>query len=65
MTEKRKQELKQLLEDATGNENLEIRYVDGIKPIPTDVYKSYLRERWASYWGGSLVVFAVSVFGPF
>ena len=49
MTEKRKQELKQLLEEATGRENLEIRYVDRRKPIPIDVYRSYLRERWASY----------------
>ena len=49
MTEERKQELRQLLEEATKEENLEIRY--GAEPVsfPVDVYRNYLQECWSSY----------------
>ena len=50
MTEERKQELKQLLNEATARENLQIRYgYDGPIFIPVDVYERYLQERWAYY----------------
>lgn len=56
MTEKRKQELKQLLEAATTKENLKIRYVHGQGKIygyelsfPIDEYRDYLQGRWAIY----------------
>lgn len=47
MTEEKKQELKQLLNEAV--ENLEIRYGHEPIPLPVDVYRNYLQERWASY----------------
>ena len=47
MTEEKKQELKQLLNEAV--ENLEIRYGPEPIPLPVDVYRTYLQERWASY----------------
>ena len=46
MTEKRKQELTQLLQETM--KGLQIRY-DGFLPIPIDVYRKYLQERWAFY----------------
>ena len=46
MTEERKQELRQLLNEAM--KGLQIRY-DGFLPIPIDVYRKYLQERWAFY----------------
>ena len=56
MTEERKQELRQLLEEATTEENLKIRYVHGQGKIyryelsiPIDEYRDYLQARWASY----------------
>ena len=49
MTEERKQELAELLEEATKRENLEIRYGPEPIPLPLDVYRTYLQERWASY----------------
>ena len=56
MTEERKQELRQLLEEATAKENLEIRYehargyIYGYElRLPVDEYRKYLQERWASY----------------
>ena len=47
MTDKKKQELRQLLNEAM--KSLEIRY--GSKPvsIPVDLYGRYLEERWTSY----------------
>ena len=47
MTEEKKQELNQLLNEAV--ENLEIRYGHEPIPFPVDVYRNYLQERWASY----------------
>ncbi len=56
MTEERKQELRQLLEEAMAAENLEIRYehargyIYGYgMSLPVDVYKRYLQEYWTSY----------------
>ena len=56
MTEERKQELRQLLNEATTKENLEIWYEHGQgkiygykKSIPVDEYQKYLQQRWASY----------------
>ena len=56
MTEKRKQELKQLLEAATTKENLKIRYLHGQGTIyrhelsfPINEYRNYLQGRWAAY----------------
>ena len=56
MTEERKQELKQLLEEATKKENLKIQYEHAPGMIyrynltlPIDGYRTYLRDRWASY----------------
>ena len=56
MTEKRKQELKQLLAAATTKENLRIRYeheqgmIYGYElSFPVDEYRDYLQERWAIY----------------
>ena len=48
MTEERKQELEQLLNEAM--ESLVIRYgYGGPLSIPVDVYRKYLQERWTSY----------------
>ena len=47
MNEKRKQELKKLLKEAS--KNLQIRYNYGPLSLPPDVYRKYLQERWASY----------------
>ena len=48
MTEERKQELGQLLEEAMGS--LVIRYgYRGPLSIPVDVYRGYLQERWRYY----------------
>ena len=47
MTEERKQELRQLLHEAM--KGLQIRYEYGSLPIPIDVYRKYLQERWAFY----------------
>ena len=56
MTEERKLELRQLLEEATKKENLKIRYEHARGYIyeyeiflPVDEYRRYLQERWASY----------------
>ena len=46
MTEERKQKLRQLLQETM--KGLQIRY-DGFLPIPIDVYRKYLQERWAFY----------------
>ena len=59
MTEERKQELSQLLEEAM--ENLEIRYgYGGPAPLPVDVYKRYLQERWTCY-GVDFLSFSFSI----
>ena len=47
MTEARKQELTQLLQETM--KGLQIRYEYGFLPIPIDVYRKYLQERWAFY----------------
>ena len=49
MTEERKQELRQLLEEAMAC--LEIRWRSGNRSssIPVDVYEKHLQERWTSY----------------
>ena len=49
MTEERKQELRQLLEEATKKENLEIRYGSEPVSLPVDLYGRYLEERWTFY----------------
>ena len=49
MTKKKKQELRQLLNEAVKEENLEIRYGSEPVSLPIDVYRNYLQERWASY----------------
>lgn len=47
MNDKRKQELTQLLVETT--KGLQIRYDHGSLPIPIDVYREYLQERWEFY----------------
>ena len=47
MTEERKQELRQLLEEA--RKSLEIRYRRKPISLPPDLYGKYLEERWTSY----------------
>ena len=49
MTKEKKEELTQLLNEAVKEENLEIRYGPEPIPLPVDVYRTYLQERWASY----------------
>ena len=56
MTEERKQELRELLSEATKKENLKIRYEHGQGMIyryevflPVDEYRKYLQDRWAFY----------------
>ena len=51
MTEERKQELRQLLQIATAQENLETRPYYGFNglSITPDQYKWHLRESWRSY----------------
>ena len=49
MTKEKKQELRQLLNEAVKKENLEIRYGSEPVSLPVDVYRNYLQERWASY----------------
>ena len=48
MTEKRKQELRRLLEEAKGS--LEVRHdYDAARPFPEDLYGKYLQERWEHF----------------
>ena len=47
MTEKRKQELRRLLEEAMGS--LVVRYENSPFTVPVSVYRMYLEERWAYY----------------
>ena len=63
MTEERKQELRQLLEEA--RKSLVIRYgYGGSLSIPMDVYRRYLEERW-TYYGIDFLSFASSIdFAP-
>ena len=60
MTEERKRELRQLLEEA--RKSLVIRYEYGgpVSYIPPDVYKEYLQERW-TYYGVDFLSFAFSI----
>ena len=50
MTEERKQELEQLLNEAMATENLEILR-SGAEPslVPVEVYREHLQQRWTSY----------------
>ena len=59
MTEERKQELSQLLEEATKKENLEIRYGSVPVSLPPDLYARYLEERW-TYYGVDFLSFWLS-----
>ena len=47
MTEERKQELTQLLQETM--KGLQIRFEYGPLPIPIDIYRRYVEERWAFY----------------
>ena len=47
MNDKRKQELTQLLQETM--KGLQIRFEYGSLPIPIDVYREYLQERWEFY----------------
>ena len=58
MTDERKRELAQLLEEAMGS--LVIRYEHGIELIPVDVYRKYLKECW-KYYGVDFLSFAFSI----
>ena len=59
MTEERKQELAELLNEAMRS--LVIRYKYGERvPIPRDVYRRYLQERW-KYYGVDFLSFAFSI----
>ena len=57
MTEERKEELRQLLNGAM--KGLQIRFEYGPLPIPIDIYRRYIEERWASY-GVDFLSFAYS-----
>ena len=57
MTGERKQELRQLLHEAMGK--LIILYEHRPSPIPMDVYKRYLKERW-KYYGVDFLSFSFS-----
>lgn len=57
MTEERKRELRQLLHEAM--ENLIVLYEHRPSPIPMDVYKRYLQERW-KYYGVDFLSFSFS-----
>ena len=50
MTEDRKQELRQLLEEAMGSLEIRDEYGGGQLALPVDVYRRYLQERW-KYFG--------------
>ena len=50
MTEDRKQELRQLLEEAMGNLEIRDEYGGGQLALPVDVYRRYLEESW-KYFG--------------
>ena len=47
MTEKRKEGLRQLLQETM--KGVQIQYEYGFLSIPTDVYRKYLQEQWAFY----------------
>ena len=58
MTEESKQELRQLLKEATAPKNLKIRPRSGnrsqLPSVDVNKYRTYLREHWTSYSEGSL-----------
>lgn len=60
MTEERKEELRQLLRNATAAENLEIRQrspnSSPLPPIDIRVYGAHLQQYWQSYAEASLGV---------
>ena len=58
MTEERKQELGQLLEEA--KKSLVVRYGYGGPSIPVDIYQRYLEEHWACY-GADVLSYAFSI----
>ena len=57
MTEERKQQLRQLLNEAMGK--LMLLYHDRPSRIPIDVYRRYLQERWR-YYGVDFLSFSFS-----
>ena len=60
MTEERKQELRQLLNEAM--ESLEIQTLSGKRySFPVDVYIECLRERWASYSAESMDILGLQL----
>ena len=58
MTEESKQELRQLLKEATAPKNLKIRPCSGnrsqLPSVDVNKYRTYLREHWTSYSESSL-----------
>ena len=59
MTEERKQELGQLLEEA--KKSLVVRYgYGGLVSLPVDIYQRYLEEHWACY-GADVLSYAFSI----
>ena len=60
MTEERKQELIQLLNQAMGSLVIRNEYGSPVS-IPVDVYRRYLRERWR-YFGIKFLPFAFSIY---
>ena len=57
MTEERREELEQLLNDA--KKSLVVRYGYGGPPIPVDVYRAYLQECWR-YYGVDFLAYSFS-----
>lgn len=60
MTEEKKQELRQLLNEAMRSLVIRYRYGGPIS-IPVDVYSRYLQERW-KYYGIDFLSFAFSIY---
>ena len=60
MTEERKQELRELLEEAMGSLVIRYEYGGPVSSIPPDVYRRYLQERW-TYYGVDFLEFAFSI----
>ena len=60
MTEERKRELAELLEEAMKSLVIRYEYGGPISSIPPDVYRRYLQERW-TYYGVDFLEFAFSI----
>ena len=56
MTEERKEELKQLLQEALANSEIRCEWAQGISYLSIDEYRNRLRQRW-DYSGPSLLNF--------